>query len=203
MIKVLDPQSFQKPTPSRVVMFVSESECLKAGVQLLQSQAVELEALEHRTQYLREQLKQSVEILEEDHGKAILVFTMITTIFLPLYVNTLPFCLSKTNGNHSSFVTSFFGMNTSDIRNTDRSQTFFWAIAIPVTAGIVFSAVLLAYHGDKLYDAVVQVVHEIREKRAMTSRPLLEFRNAWDKSLPVYKVPWKARRRSAFGFKNA
>jgi hypothetical protein len=40
--------------------------------------------LENRTQYLREQLKQSVEILEEDHGKAILVFTMITTIFLPL-----------------------------------------------------------------------------------------------------------------------
>ncbi|OAL53758.1 hypothetical protein IQ07DRAFT_501866 [Pyrenochaeta sp. DS3sAY3a] len=186
MIKVLDPQSFQKPTPSRAIMFVSESECLKVGVQLLQSQAVELEALEHRTQYLREQLKQSVEILEEDHGKAILVFTMITTIFLPL-----------------SFATSFFGMNTSDIRNTNRSQTFFWAIAIPVTAGIVFSAVLLAYHGDKLYDAVVQVVHEIREKRAMTSEPLLEFRNAWDKSLPVYKVPWKARRRSAFGFKNA
>lgn len=84
LINVLDPQSFQKPTSSRVVMFVSESECLKAGVQALQSQAIELEALEHRTQYLREQLKQSVEILEEDHGKAILVFTMITTIFLPL-----------------------------------------------------------------------------------------------------------------------
>jgi hypothetical protein len=76
-LRVLDPSSFAQPTPNRVAMFPSEAECLK-------SKAVELEALENRTQSLREQLKQSVEILEEDHGKAILVFTMVTTIFLPL-----------------------------------------------------------------------------------------------------------------------
>jgi len=68
-------------------MFPSEAECLTSGLRIMQSKAVELEALENRTQYLREQLKQSVEILEEDHGKAILVFTMITTIFLPLWVS--------------------------------------------------------------------------------------------------------------------
>jgi hypothetical protein len=78
-LRVLDPSSFAQPTPNRVAMFPSEAECLKAGLK-----AVELEALENRTQSLREQLKQSVEILEEDHGKAILVFTMVTTIFLPL-----------------------------------------------------------------------------------------------------------------------
>jgi Mg2+ and Co2+ transporter CorA len=65
-------------------MFPSEAENLNAGLKTLQSKVVELTALETRTQFLREQLKQSVEILEEDHGKAILVFTMITTIFLPL-----------------------------------------------------------------------------------------------------------------------
>jgi hypothetical protein len=65
-------------------MFPAEAENLNAGLKTLQSKAIELGALETRTQYLREQLKQSVEILEEDHGKAILVFTMITTIFLPL-----------------------------------------------------------------------------------------------------------------------
>jgi len=65
-------------------MFPPETECLISGLRIMQSKAGELEALENRTQYLREQLKQSVEILEEDHGKAILVFTMITTIFLPL-----------------------------------------------------------------------------------------------------------------------
>jgi hypothetical protein len=84
LLKVLDPLSFDLPTPDRVIMFPPESECLKEGLRTLQSKATELKALENRTQYLREQLKQSVEILEEDHGKAILVFTMITTIFLPL-----------------------------------------------------------------------------------------------------------------------
>jgi hypothetical protein len=54
-------------------------------------------------------------------------------------------------------------MNTADIRNTDRSQGFFWAIAVPVTAGIVFAAVLLAYHGDKLYDRISQTTHRFRD----------------------------------------
>jgi hypothetical protein len=83
-LRVLDPRSFDTPTPNRVAMFPSETENLNAGLKTLQSKAIGLGALETRTQYLREQLKQSVEILEEDHGKAILVFTMITTIFLPL-----------------------------------------------------------------------------------------------------------------------
>jgi hypothetical protein len=84
LLKVLDPKSFARPTLARVSMFTPESECLHGGLETLQLKATELKALENRTQYLREQLKQSVEILEEDHGKAILVFTMITTIFLPL-----------------------------------------------------------------------------------------------------------------------
>ena len=82
--KVLNPLSFQVTTPDRAEMFPPESECLSEGLVALHSKAIELEALENRTLQLREQLKQSVEILEEDHGKAILVFTMITTIFLPL-----------------------------------------------------------------------------------------------------------------------
>ena len=83
--RVLDPKSFSNPTPQqRISLFPSEAECLGAGLKTLQNKATELEALEKRTQYLRQQLKQSVEILEADHGKAILVFTMITTIFLPL-----------------------------------------------------------------------------------------------------------------------
>jgi Mg2+ and Co2+ transporter CorA len=87
LLQVLDPQTFEDPIPDRINMYPSESECISDSLKSLQTKAVELEALEHRTQYLREQLKQSVEILEEDHGKAILVFTMITTIFLPLLVS--------------------------------------------------------------------------------------------------------------------
>ncbi|KAB2109550.1 hypothetical protein AG0111_0g1407 [Alternaria gaisen] len=85
-VQVLDPKTFETPTTDRENLYLPESECISDSLKSLQAKAVELEALEYRTQYLREQLKQSVEILEEDHGKAILVFTMITTIFLPLLI---------------------------------------------------------------------------------------------------------------------
>ncbi|KAF1832236.1 hypothetical protein BDW02DRAFT_503407 [Decorospora gaudefroyi] len=180
LLNVFDPQSFEVPTSDRINMFPPESECINEGLKVLQAKATELMALQNRTHYLREQLKQSVEILEEDHGKAILVFTMITTIFLPL-----------------SFVTSFFGMNMVDIRDTNRTQGFFWAIAVPVTAGIVFVAVMLAYHGDKLYDAVVLAVHQVREHRARKGAipMLLEPETKWRTFLPSMPFPWTLRKR--------
>lgn len=88
ILHIFDPQSFSTALTSRVTMHPAERECLQVGLKSLQTKAVELAALELRTDKLREQLKQSVEILEEDHGKAILVFTMITTIFLPLLVTS-------------------------------------------------------------------------------------------------------------------
>ncbi|KAF2874298.1 hypothetical protein BDV95DRAFT_627032 [Massariosphaeria phaeospora] len=145
-LEVLDHRSFQRPSANRVTMFLYEAEFLQNNLKVLEAKATELDALDARTQQLREQLKQSVEILEEDHGKAILIFTTITTIFLPL-----------------SFVTSFFGMNTADIRNTNKNQGFFWAIAIPITVTIVGTAVLLAYYGDKLYDATFEAFRKLRE----------------------------------------
>jgi hypothetical protein len=179
-LQVLDPRAFKLPTPDRISLFSPESECVSESLKSLQDKAVELEALEKRTQYLREQLKQSVEILEEDHGKAILVFTMITTIFLPLLVSLIITCQLRLIRS-SSFVTSFFGMNMSDIRNTDSTQGFFWAIAIPVTAGVVLAAILLAYRGDKLYDLVVQTAHEVKERRIRRSLPIapLQDRREW------------------------
>ncbi|KAF1937395.1 hypothetical protein EJ02DRAFT_412440 [Clathrospora elynae] len=183
LLKVLDPQSFKSPASGRVSMFPPESECLNEGLKTLRSKATELRALEDRTQYLQQQLKQSVEILEEDNGKAIMVFTLITTIFLPL-----------------SFVTSFFGMNTVDIRNTSQSQGSFWAIAVPVTLGIVFAVLLLAYHGDKLYDGIVQTVHRLREQRTRNRAKLapLKSKRTWQKALPLHPRYWGVRGRSGF-----
>jgi hypothetical protein len=91
-------------------------------------------------------------------------------------------------------------MNTSDVRNTDRTQGFFWAIAIPVTASIVFAAVLLAYRGDKLYDAVVQAVYQFREQRArkkMTPSPL-ESERTWKELLSLSLHFQGLRQRSGF-----
>jgi len=47
----------------------------------------------------------------EDHGKAILVFTVVTVIFLPL-----------------SFISSYFGMNFADIRDMEERHGFFWIV---------------------------------------------------------------------------
>jgi hypothetical protein len=55
---------------------------------------------------------------------AIYVFTIVTIIFLPL-----------------STISSIFGMNTYDIRNSQKGQWIFWAFAIPVT-GVVLIASL-------------------------------------------------------------
>ncbi|KAF2193353.1 hypothetical protein K469DRAFT_551060 [Zopfia rhizophila CBS 207.26] len=183
-IKVLDHHTFENATPNRKAMFPSESECLKSGLNYLQSKATELEALDNRTRQLRDHLKESVEILEEDHGKAILVFTMITTIFLPL-----------------SFITSFFGMNTADIRNTNYTQGFFWAIALPVTASIVGISVLVAYQGDKLYDAAIKIFHHIKQDpQAMSMmHPGFESIDKTKRNLPFHARPWDWRKRRRFG----
>ncbi|KAL8936945.1 MAG: hypothetical protein Q9216_004676 [Gyalolechia sp. 2 TL-2023] len=58
---------------------------------------------------------------------AILVFTIVTIIFLPL-----------------SFVSSFFGMNTSDIRDMATPQWAFWASAVPLTAIVVGVSIFVA-----------------------------------------------------------
>jgi hypothetical protein len=96
-------------------------------------------------------------------------------------------------------------MNMSDVRNTDQTQGFFWAIAIPVTAGIVFLAVLLAYRGDKLYDAIVQAVHQLKEQRArrrVIPAPLKPGRT-WPEMLPFYLRFWSLRERAGFSKSNS
>jgi hypothetical protein len=82
-------------------------------------------------------LRYNIEIQEEGNSKAILVFTLVTIIFLPL-----------------SFVASVFGMNTVDIRDMDSSQWIFWATALPVTATIGGVSLLLAYYGTQMRDSL-------------------------------------------------
>lgn len=64
---------------------------------------------------------------------AILVFTIVTIIFLPL-----------------SFVASFFGMNTSDIRALDTPQWLFWACALPLTVIVVALAILIGRNVESI-----------------------------------------------------
>ena len=73
---------------------------------------------------------QSISLKAESNNKAIVVFTVVTIIFLPL-----------------SFVTSYLGMNTSDLRTMQSTQTLFWAIGAPVAFVVLGAAVFAAFYG--------------------------------------------------------
>ena len=137
--RTLRPESFRQPQHRRAILNPVEEHYLKETYQKTASQILALQQLSGRTQGLVEQLKRSVEALEEDHGKAIMIFTSITTIFLPL-----------------SFITSFFGMNTADIRDTTATQGTFWAAAVPVTTIITGVVMLLVFRGGDILDFIAK-----------------------------------------------
>ena len=73
---------------------------------------------------------QSISLKAESNNKAIIVFTVVTIVFLPL-----------------SFVTSYLGMNTSDLRDMKSGQTLFWAIGAPVAFVVLSAALMAAFYG--------------------------------------------------------
>ncbi|QDS73894.1 hypothetical protein FKW77_007176 [Venturia effusa] len=64
--------------------------------------------------------RNEIESTKDRHDSAIYAFTIVTIIFLPL-----------------SFVCSFLGMNTTDIRDQSTSQWVFWAAGIPLTLVVI------------------------------------------------------------------
>ncbi|KAL8813811.1 MAG: hypothetical protein Q9223_006928 [Gallowayella weberi] len=76
-----------------------------------------------------------IESSKDRQEAAIVVFTVVTIIFLPL-----------------SFVTSFFGMNTTDIRDTNYPQWIFWATALPLTIAVVAIALFVAQKMEPVKD---------------------------------------------------
>lgn len=104
-------------------------------VENLQRELIDLQDLRDNTNNLVTRTIQLVNIRLEDHGKAILVFTVVTIVFLPL-----------------NFVCSFFGMNVSDIRNMQQGQSLFWAVALCVTAAVVGGSVFMAFQGGHIIE---------------------------------------------------
>ena len=101
----------------------------------LQKEFVDLCDLRDNSDRLVNRTIQLVNIRLEDHGKAILVFTVVTIVFLPL-----------------SFVASYLGMNTYDIRNMTHNQALFWIVAGSLTAGTVTLAMILAFYGGAMLE---------------------------------------------------
>jgi Mg2+ and Co2+ transporter CorA len=68
----------------------------------------------------------SIRVSNEDNSKAIIIFTTITVIFLPL-----------------NAVSSILGMNVVDVRSTTRGSSLFWEIAVPVTFVVLVLCLIL------------------------------------------------------------
>ncbi|KAH3913065.1 hypothetical protein HBH56_111250 [Parastagonospora nodorum] len=147
-MRVLDDTTYEIDVPTRRAMFPLERMLLQSSLENLALSREEYDDLIRRSGPLSDQTKQSLEIYEEDHGKAITAFTVVTVIFLPL-----------------SFVTSFFGMNTVDIRDMTSGQSLFWAIALPLTFITIGATVLIGYNGDTLRDIIASVYYRIIGKQ--------------------------------------
>ncbi|RPA77265.1 hypothetical protein BJ508DRAFT_417182 [Ascobolus immersus RN42] len=73
--------------------------------------------------------EQVIQWRSDQNNTVTFVFTVITTIFLPL-----------------SVITGYFGMNTYDIRDMDEGVGTFWASAVGLTAFFGFLSFMLARH---------------------------------------------------------
>ncbi|KAK2735190.1 hypothetical protein FQN57_001330 [Myotisia sp. PD_48] len=139
--KVLRPNSFRKTTESRISSFEFERERLQDTINAVDADLNQIKLLLNKAEYLSEQTLRGIEVRQEDHGKAIMVFTVVTVIFLPM-----------------SFVTSFFGMNTVDIRDMSRTQSFFWSISIPLTTLIIVGTLLIGYNAEIIRETIFRLI---------------------------------------------
>ncbi|CAI4214319.1 unnamed protein product [Parascedosporium putredinis] len=132
-LRLLEPGSFRMTSVRRVDQHREECAFWKKADQDLLDRLDQLRVLDEQAHSLRNEVKQAIEIIEEDHGKAIRVFTVVTLFFLPM-----------------SFVTSFMGMNTTDIRDMNSDQKLFWVTAVPVTALVIAIAFTYGYGGETI-----------------------------------------------------
>ncbi|KZF19587.1 hypothetical protein L228DRAFT_250628 [Xylona heveae TC161] len=137
--------------------------------ELLDRELADLADLRESSGQLVNRTIQLVNMRQEDHGKAILVFTVVTLIFLPL-----------------SFVTSYFGMNTSDIRDMAAGQGIFWAVAGTVTLLVVASSLFVAFYGVKVWERFLVSRHEGKGDSRAGLGDLVEGRSvSWAIGVPT------------------
>ncbi|OQE43405.1 hypothetical protein PENCOP_c003G02763 [Penicillium coprophilum] len=138
-LSVINPRSFRITTESRISSFELEKARVNKLISQLNTELGGISLLNVKLDSLANQTRSGIDVRQEDQGKAILVFTIVTVVFMPL-----------------SFVTSYLGMNTNDIRNMASSQTLFWTISAPLTVGIITIVLAVAFQIDRireLFDA--------------------------------------------------
>lgn len=84
MQKVIDPNSFRITNEERQTRFPLEKNALEHGVRKKTADSEEVKRLLGLTDDLALEVKSDIEVLDEGHGNAIRVFTIVTFFFLPL-----------------------------------------------------------------------------------------------------------------------
>ncbi|PTB73789.1 hypothetical protein M440DRAFT_1381694 [Trichoderma longibrachiatum ATCC 18648] len=146
-LTLIDPLTSRYTTKTRLREFRAELQYGNNVLRGIIDRRREIENLATRLRILKDQVKQTIEIMEEDHGKAIRVFTVVTLFFLPL-----------------SFVSSFLGMNTVDVRDTEYSQRIFWITGVPVTVAVLSVAFVYGYKGEEILDWISHVLQDKRRR---------------------------------------
>ncbi|KAL7806375.1 hypothetical protein V8C44DRAFT_339037 [Trichoderma aethiopicum] len=146
-LTLFDPLTSRYTTKTRLREFRAELQYGNDSLRGIINRRREIENLATRLRILKDQVKQTIEIMEEDHGKAIRVFTVVTLFFLPL-----------------SFVSSFLGMNTVDVRETEYSQRIFWITGVPVTVAVLAVAFVYGYKGEEILDWISHVLQGKRRR---------------------------------------
>ncbi|KAF1974731.1 hypothetical protein BU23DRAFT_89784 [Bimuria novae-zelandiae CBS 107.79] len=156
--QVLNSKSYRITTHARISAFQRfEEKLMKKTITHLHRSRAEIHEIQAQIDRTAESLRYNLEIAEEGQSKAILVFTLVTIIFLPL-----------------SFVANVFGMNTADIRDTEKSQGVFCAVALPLTAAIGAISLLVAYGnvGDRFtaYKEALQKRQALKQLHAGSAK---------------------------------
>lgn len=141
----LDPKEFRTPSITRRLRFEYECKDIDEILLLIRSQQQSCAELADRAKHLAIQNVELVETLQDDNSKAIFIFTMVTVLFLPL-----------------SFVAGFFGMNVGGISGTNSTVLHFWAIALPLTFGLIILCGVVGVKGEDTYFAFARLWRHTR-----------------------------------------
>lgn len=131
---LLDPATFASSTSSapidRKSRFAFESRALDDLMRKQSDRIAECDEIRNRVRILSVQNVQLVETQLDDNNRAVLIFTIVTVVFVPM-----------------TFVCGFFGMDFTDFPSQRRTVMHFWDIAAPLTAGIAVPCILVAFWG--------------------------------------------------------
>lgn len=130
----LNPTTFKTPSTARKMRFNFETKGIERILVTIREQLRNCKELKERAAVLAHKNVQLVETLQDDNGRAIFIFTLVTVLFLPL-----------------SFVAGFFGMNVIGISGTSSTTWHFWEIALPLTGGIVALCVAVIFRGEDIW----------------------------------------------------